>query len=265
MQPSACKRMRTVSYRFVLFFWCLCSIGSTSAAFRLNPYPAPFDRRTCAAAPLADGTLQDQPSKEHGQRRWRILPPFNKRSSHTTKITAPKSWVRPTTTRLRGGATVLLTTTNPALSVWLGPALACALAYALYNLFIKKASSSMDPILGGVLLQIVAAALGATLLGVQQLKKDGATLQLSRIGVTWAIAAGAAVGAAEILSFIISSLGVPASKSIPTVIGGSVVIGTLLGAVWLGERLTRRGWLGIVMIAAGIALVGIDPGASSLH
>ena len=166
---------------------------------------------------------------------------------------------------LRGGASVVLSaaTANPALSVWAGPAFACALSYALYNLFIKKASASMDPILGGVLLQIVAAALGAALLAVQRARAT-APLVISKLGIKWAISAGAAVGAAEILSFIISGLGVPASKSIPAIVGGSVVMGTLLGALWLGERLTTRGWGGIVLIAVGIALVGMDPGAS-LH
>ena len=121
----------------------------------------------------------------------------------------------------------------------------------------------MDPILGGVLLQIVAASLGAALLAVQRARAT-APLEISKLGIKWAIAAGAAVGAAEILSFIISGLGVPASKSIPAIIGGSVVMGTLLGALWLGEKLTARGWGGIVLIAIGIALVGMDPGAS-LH
>mmetsp|Transcript_5886 Transcript_5886/g.9891 ORF Transcript_5886/g.9891 Transcript_5886/m.9891 type:complete len:253 (-) Transcript_5886:128-886(-) len=168
---------------------------------------------------------------------------------------------------LRGGATVVLSAASasaPALSAWIGPALACALSYALYNLFIKKASASMDPILGGVLLQVVAAALGATLLAVQRAKSSATALEVSKMGVRLSIAAGAAVGAAEILSFIISGLGVPASKSIPAIIGGSVVMGTFLGAVWLGEQLTPRGWFGIALIAVGIALVGMDPGAS-LH
>ena len=176
------------------------------------------------------------------------------------------------TTTLRGGAVVLATaTTSPPLSVWLSPALACALAYALYNLFIKRASDSIDPILGGVLLQIVAATLGALLLAAKQVIAAGSgssssALQWSRVGVSWAIAAGAAVGMAEILSFVISSLGVPASKSIPTIIGGSVLMGTLLGVAWLGERLTWKGWTGIVMIAVGIAFVGMDPGSSaSMH
>ena len=52
----------------------------------------------------------------------------------------------------------------PPLAVWIVPALCCALAYALYNIFIKKGSSHINPVLGGVILQLVAAALGCGLL-----------------------------------------------------------------------------------------------------
>ena len=38
----------------------------------------------------------------------------------------------------------------PPLLVWIWPALLCALAYALYNIFIKKGSASIHPILGGL-------------------------------------------------------------------------------------------------------------------
>lgn len=54
-------------------------------------------------------------------------------------------------------------TEAPPLVQWLPPALICALSYALYNIFIKKGSASIHPILGGVILQIVAAILGIVL------------------------------------------------------------------------------------------------------
>ena len=217
--------------------------GIKLSSNRLPAYRQP-DLRKRISVPLALG-------------RYTIAPDIRKINELTPRSRHPL--------HLRGGATVVLSAASaaPALSVWIGPALACALSYALYNLFIKKASASMDPILGGVLLQIVAAALGAGLLVIQRARAT-APLEVSKLGVRWAVAAGVAVGVAEILSFIISGLGVPASKSIPAIIGGSVVIGTLLGAVWLGEQLTRRGWVGVAFIALGIALVGIDPGAS-LH
>ena len=52
----------------------------------------------------------------------------------------------------------------PPLAVWIVPTLCCALAYALYNIFIKKGSSHINPVLGGVILQLVAAVLGCCLL-----------------------------------------------------------------------------------------------------
>jgi transporter family protein len=172
---------------------------------------------------------------------------------------------------LSGGAALHHTT--PASNVWILPALVCATAYASYNLFIKKASSStsapIDPMLGGVLLQLVAAVMGASLYLWKRLTTTAKSTPafsgglLQNGGVGWSVAAGIAVGVAEILSFIISGMGVPASKSIPTIVGGSVVVGTLAGSVWLKEKLSIGGWIGVLFIAVGIALVGMDPGSFS--
>jgi transporter family protein len=174
-----------------------------------------------------------------------------------------------------GGAAAAQVTSN----VWIFPALVCATAYALYNIFIKKASSStsapIDPMLGGVLLQLVAAMMGAALYLWKHLTTSAAAATttnkvfsgsiLKNGGVGWSVAAGLAVGVAEILSFIISGMGVPASKSIPTVVGGSVVVGTLVGSLWLRESLHKTGWFGVLFIAFGIALVGMDPGSAGGH
>ena len=157
---------------------------------------------------------------------------------------------------------------SPPLAVWIGPALACALAYALYNIFIKKGSASINPILGGVILQFVAAILGCVLLSCvmyyQSIKPDDevdpeeAVLMWDWTGVKWAILAGVAVGAAEMISFCVSGMGVQAMQSIPIIIGGSVMFGTVLGYLALGETLTMRGWSGVLMISIGISLVGMD-------
>lgn len=148
---------------------------------------------------------------------------------------------------------------SPPLQVWIVPALCCAMAYALYNIFIKKGSSHINPVLGGVILQLVAAMLGCCLLGFLVVKEGGSeVIDYDREGINWAILAGLAVGTAEIVSFFVSSLGVQAMQSIPIIIGGSVMFGTVLGAVALREVLSARGWLGVVMISVGISLVGLD-------
>lgn len=149
---------------------------------------------------------------------------------------------------------------SPPLAVWIGPALCCAMAYALYNIFIKKGSATINPVLGGVILQLVAAMLGVILLLVLVTCEGGTddVLVYDGAGIRWAILAGVAVGSAEIVSFFVSSLGVQAMQSIPIIIGGSVMFGTTIGAVFLKEELTYRGWVGVVMISCGISLVGLD-------
>merc|ERR1719330_1448719 len=117
----------------------------------------------------------------------------------------------------------------PPLLVWIGPALLCALAYALYNIFIKKGSASIHPILGGVILQFVAALLGSVLCLTLVYGPTQEELFYDSSGVWYAIYAGMSVGAAEIISFMVSGMGVPAVQSIPTIIGGSVFFGTVLG------------------------------------
>ena len=154
---------------------------------------------------------------------------------------------------------------SPPVYIWIGPALICALAYALYNIFIKKGSASIHPILGGVILQFVAAFLGSLLLSFLVVWTN-VDLTYNAAGIQWAAWAGVAVGAAEILSFCVSGMGVQAMQSIPIIIGGSVLFGTTLGYAVLHEALTARGWTGVFLIAAGITLVGINPGgAGSVH
>jgi bacterial/archaeal transporter family protein len=171
--------------------------------------------------------------------------------------------------RLRGGGggtgSNIAPLAPPPLMSWIGPALSCGLSYALYNLFIKRASSLMDPMLGGVLLQVVAAVLGSCLWLVTSSRSAAAAGPplISRGGIGWSVAAGVSVGLAEILSFVISSRGVPAMKSIPIVVGGSVWFGTILAAVWLRERVSWRGWVGVALISVGVALVGMDPSSSA--
>ena len=148
---------------------------------------------------------------------------------------------------------------SPPLLIWIWPALLCALAYALYNIFIKKGSSSIHPVLGGVILQIVAAILGTFLL-IFIVAQDGMeTLEFDRSGINWSILAGVAVGSAEMLSFFVMGMGVQATQAVPIVIGGSVMFGCILGAVWLHEILSLQGWIGVLLLVIGIAMVATDP------
>jgi transporter family protein len=147
-------------------------------------------------------------------------------------------------------------TSSPKLTTWIGPALSSALSYALYNIFIKLGSASIHPVLGGVILQFVAASLGSCLLGASRDK-----LTFDSKGVLWSVCAGIFVGLAEILSFQVSGMGVEASKSIPVMIGGSVAFGSVIGFILLQERMTKKGWFGVLLVVLGVICVAADPGA----
>ena len=82
---------------------------------------------------------------------------------------------------------------EPAISQWLVPALLCAMAYAMYNIFIKKGSTSIHPVLGGVILQFVAAIVGSILcLTLVYGPREEEMFYDSR-GITYAILAGVSV------------------------------------------------------------------------
>ena len=136
---------------------------------------------------------------------------------------------------------------------WLGLAVATAIAFGAYNIFIKLGAGRIDHVLGAVVLQLVAAVLGTTY--AIMLKVGGRTLEVSRIGVMYAALAGLAVGLAEILTFLVFARGAPASLATPIIMGGSILLTSVLGIAVLRERLGLPQALGIVLIAVGIALV----------
>ena len=186
-------------------------------------------------------------------------------------------------TRGGGGATTTTTTppSPPPFGRWIGSALSSAFLMAVYSLCIKVSSATIHPFLGGFVLQFVATLLGGASLLVASMMQSSSSSSSSSIsgnissktvlissydrqGLLWSVAAGLAVGAAELLSFHVSGMGVQASQSVPVMIGGSVAIGSVLGALLLQERMTVRGWVGVLLVVAGIACVATDPGAKML-
>ena len=107
----------------------------------------------------------------------------------------------------------------------------------------------------------MAAGFGTILLGgITLFKGEISFLNWDYTGLFWACCAGVAVGTAEMLSFCVSGLGVPATQSIPTIIGGSVGVGAILGLIMLGETLMLQGWGGVILLIIGIGFVATDPG-----
>lgn len=131
--------------------------------------------------------------------------------------------------------------------------------YGVYNFFIKVASGSINQIVGAVILQVVAAVLGSTVL--LYLKLTGQTLHASPAGIKFSILAGIFVGLAEITSFIVFSKGVPASTGIAIIVASTVVIGSVLGIIFFKETLTPWNYFGLLLTIIGITLLSLKPHA----
>lgn len=138
---------------------------------------------------------------------------------------------------------------------WILLAILTAFFYGTYNVFIKVSSGHINQIVGAVILQIVAALVGGLILLF--LKITNSPLEISQKGVTYAILAGIAVGLAEITSFYVFSKGISVTVGLPIIIGGSVLIGAILGLTFLGETPNPIHYLGIATIVAGIIMLTI--------
>lgn len=129
-----------------------------------------------------------------------------------------------------------------------------ALMFGLYNVFIKVSSDHIDPVLGAVVLQFVAAFLGLALL-LYLRAASGEALQVSARGVWLAVAAGVAIGLVEILSFFVYGRGMPVAVGNPLIIGGSLIVTTGVGILLLREAVNPVQLAAIVLIVAGVALL----------
>lgn len=136
---------------------------------------------------------------------------------------------------------------------WIALAILTAFFYGVYNFFIKVASGSIHQIVGAVILQVVAALVGAGVLIF--LKFTDTPLLISSKGVWYAAFAGLFVGLAEITSFMVFAKGVPASSGIPVIIGGSIIFGAVLGMIFLKEALSPMHYLAIALVVIGVVLL----------
>jgi|SRR5690625_2067946 len=128
-----------------------------------------------------------------------------------------------------------------------------AFMFGMYNVFIKLSSSHIEAVLGAVVLQVVAALIGVALL--IYLKFTGAHIFSTPKGVSLAVGAGLAIGIVEILTFFIYGRGLEVAVGNPLIIGGSLVVTTGAGILFMREAISGWQLLAIILIASGVALM----------
>lgn len=134
-----------------------------------------------------------------------------------------------------------------------------AVMFGLYNVFIKLSADHIQAILGAVVLQFVAAFLGLGLL-IYFKYTDQISLQVTPRGVTLAVLAGVAIGLVEILTFIIYARGVDVAVGNPVIVGGSLIVTTGVGWLFLREALNPWQVAAVISIIGGVAMLAWQAG-----
>lgn len=135
--------------------------------------------------------------------------------------------------------------------LWIGVA---AIMFGLYNVFIKMSADAINPILGAVVLQFIAAFLGLGLLLATHMP-SGTMPYWSGRGLLLATLAGIAIGLVEILAFFIYGRGVSVAVGNPLIVGGSLIVTGCIGVLLLRESITQLQALAIALIAGGVLLL----------
>ena len=127
-----------------------------------------------------------------------------------------------------------------------------ALGTGLWNVFISSASRQMHPLLGALITELTAFTAGA-LIFLPVVSSGFPKVSFKAVGMC--MLAGLSVLLADFFILKAYKQGVQISIGGPIIIGGSIILATLMG-VFLGEKMTLLKALSILMIVSGASILG---------
>ena len=136
---------------------------------------------------------------------------------------------------------------------WLIFGVLAASCFGFYNLFIKLSSDKFSPAVS--LMFLTGAAFLIALIATISLKVSGKPILLTKSHIALPILAGVSTALAEILYFTMYTKGAPLGVGTVFVVGGTMIVATLLGVLILKEPLNLVKILGMVLLIAGLFLL----------
>ncbi len=127
------------------------------------------------------------------------------------------------------------------LAPWTLPALAASLCFGAHYLLLRAASGRLGDALGGLTLEVAAAAGLLVLYFVGP--KDGVPTTTS--GLVWSALSGFAITGGVTLLFMSLRLGGPVAGTGTIALGGGVALAALVTPLFFQETLTPRRLLGV--------------------
>lgn len=135
---------------------------------------------------------------------------------------------------------------------WLPFAVLAALFLALADFFVKQASSRISTSLGMLIYSLVTLTVGLSWVLYERF--TGHVLQSSSAGLAYALGVGITFSAVTLLLYVTFAR-VEVSVGSPVIRLSGIALASLMGILILREPLTWRYVLGLVMAAAGVALI----------
>ena len=135
---------------------------------------------------------------------------------------------------------------------WLPYALVCSIFLASADFFVKLASSKISSSVGMLVYGATTFAVGLT--WVSYLKLTHQSLLVTRQGLLYSLAVGAAFSCVTLLLYITFAR-VSVSLGSPTIRVMGILIASLFGILLLHEPFTWRYLIGLILTVAGVALI----------
>lgn len=151
----------------------------------------------------------------------------------------------------RGGAEFKLFTYN--IMNWITFAILAASSFGFYNYFVRLSADKLSPTIA--LMFIAGTSFLVAAISTLVLKLTGQNLTFSKSDITFPMLAGLCTGIAEILYLVMFSKNPSLSIGTPLVIGGTMLVATVLGIVILKEPVHTVKIAGIFLTICGIALL----------
>lgn len=136
---------------------------------------------------------------------------------------------------------------------WLAYAILAASSFGFYNFFTKISAEKFSPTVANIF--IAGTSCLIAIISTIYLKMSGQSLIFTKGSLILPIVAGLFTGAAEIFYLTMFSKNTPVTIGSPLVVGGTIVVATILGIIILKEPMSATRIAGVVCVIVGLFLL----------
>jgi bacterial/archaeal transporter family protein len=138
---------------------------------------------------------------------------------------------------------------------WLIFALIAIGGYALFNFFLMFSADKISAPIGVAIIGSMTVVVA--LIAIISMNISGQEFLITSDGIKFAILAGLFTAIAELAYYIMYLKGTNLSIGTPLVVGGTILIATILGVIILSETLSIVKIIGVITTIVGIILLSM--------